>query len=134
MTKEAEAHSDEDKKRREEVEARNQLDSLVYNTDKMLKENRDKVPADDAAAVEAALADARKALEGGDTAAMVGAKDRLTAATHKLAEAMYKNASQQQAGGAAPPPPSGGGGNGEAKQGDVIDAEYVDADGDAKKG
>jgi hypothetical protein len=47
---------------------------------------------------------------------------------------MYKNASQQQAGGAAPPPPSGGGGNGEAKQGDVIDAEYVDADGDAKKG
>ncbi|MGN6592127.1 MAG: molecular chaperone DnaK [Terriglobales bacterium] len=134
MTKEAEAHSDEDKKRREEVEARNQLDSLVYNTDKMLKENRDKVPADDAAAVESALADARKALEGGDTAAMVGAKDRLTAATHKLAEAMYKNASQQQAGGAAPPPPSGGGGNGEAKQGDVIDAEYVDADGDAKKG
>jgi molecular chaperone DnaK len=134
MTKEAEAHSEEDKKRREEVEARNQLDSLVYNTDKMLKENRDKVPAEDAAAVEAALGDARKALEGGDTAAMVGAKDRLTAATHKLAEAMYKNASQQQAGGAPPPPPSGGGGNGEAKPGDVIDAEYVDADGDAKKG
>jgi len=134
MTKEAEAHSDEDKKRREEVEARNQLDSLVYNTDKMLKENRDKVPADDAAAVEAALTDARKALEGGDTAAMVGAKDSLTAATHKLAEALYKNANQQQAGGAAPPPPPPGGGNGEAKQGDVIDAEYVDADGDAKKG
>jgi molecular chaperone DnaK len=134
MTKEAEAHSDEDKKRREEVEARNQLDSLVYNTDKMLKENRDKVPADDAAAVETALTDARKALEGGDTAAMVGAKDSLTAATHKLAEALYKNANQQQAGGAAPPPPPPGGGNGEAKQGDVIDAEYVDADGDAKKG
>ncbi|MGH9488288.1 MAG: molecular chaperone DnaK [Terriglobales bacterium] len=134
MTKEAEAHSDEDKKRREEVEARNQLDSLVYNTDKMLSENREKVPAGDAAAVESALADARKALEGGDTAAMVGAKDALTAATHKLAEALYKNASQQAPPPGPPPPPPPGTGNGETKQGDVIDAEYVDADGDGKKG
>ncbi|MGH9475546.1 MAG: molecular chaperone DnaK [Terriglobales bacterium] len=136
MTKEAEAHSDDDKKRREEVEARNQLDSLVYNTDKMLKENRDKVPVGDVAAVEAALVDARKALDGGDAAAMVGAKDALTAATHKLAEAMYKNVSQQ-GGGPTPPPEAGepsSHSNGEAKPNDVIDAEYVDADGDGKKG
>ncbi len=133
MTKEAEAHADEDKRRREEVEARNQLDSLVYNTDKMLKENRDKVSADDATTLEGALADARKALEGTDTAAMVAAKDKLTAATHKLAEAMYKNASQQrEAASAPPPPPDAAPGNGEAKAGDVIDAEYVDADGDKK--
>ncbi|TAN22230.1 MAG: molecular chaperone DnaK [Acidobacteria bacterium] len=140
MTKEAEAHSDEDKQRREEVEARNQLDSLVYNTDKMLKENREKVPASDAQAVDAALADGRKALEGGDTAAMVAAKDALTAATHKLAEALYKNASAQPGGQAPPSEPEPGAGaapgtgNGEAKPGDVIDAEYVDADGDGKKG
>jgi len=132
MTKEAEAHSDEDKRRREEVEARNQLDSLVYNTDKMLKENREKVSADDATTLEAALADARKALEGSDTAAMVAAKDKLTSATHKLAEAMYKNASQQREAAAAPPPPEAAPGNGEAKPGDVIDAEYVDADGEKK--
>ncbi|MGH9468176.1 MAG: molecular chaperone DnaK [Terriglobales bacterium] len=140
MTREAEKNSEDDKKRRDEVEARNQLDSLVYNTDKMLKENRDKVPAADAAAVDAAMADARKALEGSDTAAMVGAKDALTAATHKLAEALYKNASQQQQAG--PPPASepaadsapGSQGNGQAKPGEVIDAEYVDADGDGKKG
>ncbi|MGH9479124.1 MAG: Hsp70 family protein, partial [Terriglobales bacterium] len=135
MTKEAESHSDEDKHHREEVEARNQLDSLVYNTDKLLKENRDKVSADDATAVESALADARKALEGSDAAAMVAAKDRLTSATHKLAEAMYKAASQAPSGGAQPgaqAPPSGEEANGKAKPNDVIDAEYVDADGEKK--
>ncbi|MGH9519986.1 MAG: Hsp70 family protein, partial [Terriglobales bacterium] len=130
MTKEAEAHADEDKRRREEVEARNQLDSLVYNTDKMLKENREKVSTGDAEAVEAGLAEARQALDGSDVNAMNTARDRLTAATHKLAEAMYKSASSQPGGGAAgagtpPPPPEG---NGQAKEGEVIDAEYVDAD------
>ena len=134
MTKEAEAHADEDKRRREEVEARNQLDSLVYNTDKMLKENREKVSSSDAEAVEAALGEARKALEGSDIGAMNSARDRLTSATHKLAEAMYKSASSQPGGGAgaesAPPPPPGG--NGQAKEGEVIDAEYVDADGEKR--
>ncbi len=135
MTKEADAHSEEDKRKREEVEARNQLDSMVYNTDKMLRENKEKVASDDAAAVEAALANARQALEGTDAAAMNTAKDQLTAAAHKLAEAMYKSASAQRE-GQAPPPGGGeagaGGGNGEAKPGDVIDAEYVDADGEKK--
>ncbi len=135
MTKEADAHSEEDKRKREEVEARNQLDSMVYNTDKMLRENKEKVASDDAAAVEAALANARQALEGTDAAAMNAAKDQLTAAAHKLAEAMYKSASAQRE-GQAPPAGGGeagaGGGNGEAKPGDVIDAEYVDADGEKK--
>jgi molecular chaperone DnaK len=135
MTKEAEAHSDEDKRKREEVEARNQLDSMVYNTDKMLRENREKVAADDASAVEAALANARTALEGTDAGAMNAAKDALTAAAHKLAEAMYKSASAQREGQAPASGEAGGGatgGNGEAKPGDVIDAEYVDADGEKK--
>ncbi|HEY7839688.1 MAG TPA: molecular chaperone DnaK [Terriglobales bacterium] len=133
MTKDAEAHADEDRRRREEVEARNQLDSLVYNTDKMLRENRDKVSSEDAEAVEAGLKEANEALKGSDTAAMNAARDKLTAATHKLAEAMYKNASQQASSSAPPPPPSTPeGGDGEAKPGDVIDAEYVDADGEKK--
>ncbi|HEY7855245.1 MAG TPA: molecular chaperone DnaK [Terriglobales bacterium] len=130
MTKEAEAHSDEDKRKREEVEARNQLDSLVYNTDKMLRENREKVSSSDAEAVEAGLAEARKALEGTDVAAMNAAKDQLTAATHKLAEAMYKNASAAGpapgAEGAGPSTDGAGPSNGQAKKDDVIDAEYVD--------
>ena len=132
MTKDAEAHADEDKRKREEIEARNQLDSMVYNADKQLKENREKVSAEDAKAIEDALADGRKALEGSDAAAMNAARDRLTTAFHKLAEAMYRQTSQTQAGGAAggpaagaTPPPSG---DGEAKTGEVIDAEYVDVD------
>ena len=132
MTREAESHADEDKRKREEIETRNSLDSLVYNTDKMLKENRDKVSEADAQAIDAALADARKALEGSDTAEMIRTRDALTSAAHKLAEAMYRQASQQAptgeaAGGAAPEagaePP---------KQGDVIDAEYVDVDQEKK--
>ena len=134
MTKDAESHAEEDRRRREEVEARNQLDSLVYNTEKMLKENRDKVSAADAEAVEAGLKQAQEALKGSDVTAMNAARDQLTAATHKLAEAMYKSASaQREAGGAAPPPPpETPGANGEAKPGEVIDAEYVDADGEKK--
>ncbi|MGH9482288.1 MAG: molecular chaperone DnaK [Terriglobales bacterium] len=127
MTKEAESHAEEDKRRRDEVEIRNQLDTLVYNTDKMLKENREKVSSADAEAVEAGLAESRKALEGNDTGAMTAARDQLTAATHKLAEAMYKSASQQREAASAP-----SSGDGQAKPGDVIDAEYVDADGEKK--
>ncbi|MGH9540585.1 MAG: molecular chaperone DnaK [Terriglobales bacterium] len=135
MTKDAESHAEEDKRKREEVEARNQLDSMVYNTDKLLKENREKISAEDAKAIEDALAESRKALEGSDAAAMNAARERLTAATHKLAEAMYRQASQAQpgaaaAGGTPPPPPEGG--NGESKPGDVIDAEYVDVDQEKK--
>ena len=136
MTKDAEAHADEDKRKREEIEARNQLDSMVYNADKQLKENREKVSAEDAKAIEDALADGRKALEGSDAAAMNAARDRLTTAFHKLAEAMYRQTRQTQAGGAAggpaagaTPPPTG---DGEGKTGEVIDAEYVDVDQEKK--
>ncbi|MGB8028603.1 MAG: molecular chaperone DnaK [Terracidiphilus sp.] len=133
MAKEAEAHASEDKEKREEIEARNALDGMVYNIEKMLKDAGEKVQAADKTEVEAALADAKKTLEGSpSTAEMRSANDKLTQASHKLAEAMYK-ASSSQAGPAASGPSDGGrtGGPtaGEAKkEGEVIDAEYVDVD------
>ena len=134
MAKDAEAHSEEDKKRREEIDARNQLDSLVYSVEKMLREHGDKISGSERGDVENALADAKKALEGGDKAAMERARENLTRTSHKLAEAMYRAA--QPAGGQPQPGPEAGagapprGGNGEAKRGEggVIDAEYVDVE------
>src|SRR6202012_5924197 len=91
MAKEAEAHASEDKAKREEIEARNQLDSMVYQVEKTLKEHGDKISGDEKSNVESAIADARKALEGTDAAAMKSAQEKLTAASHKLAEVMYKS-------------------------------------------
>src|SRR5271165_2561858 len=128
MAKEAESHSAEDKAKREEVEARNGLDSLVYNMEKMLKENSDKVSGAEKLDVETALADAKKTLEGQPSAAELNAaKEKLTAASHKLAEAMYK------ANAAAPASPADGataasGTTEEKKDEGVIDAEYVDVE------
>ncbi len=132
MTKDAELHSDEDRRRKEEVEVKNRADQLIYGTEKMLKENRDKVADSDAKAIENALEEAKKAVEGGDTSTITAAVDRLTQASHKLAEAMYKQAgaaasqAEPQA-GAAGAGGSDGGAQGEAKgEGEVIDAEVVD--------
>ena len=129
MAKDAEAHSAEDKQKREEIETRNSLDSLVYNIEKMLKESGDKVQAADKSEVEAALADAKKTLESSPSVSdMKAAQERLTQASHKLAEAMYKASSAQ---GAQQAPPSGDGSAPHAeqkKEGEVIDAEYVDVD------
>jgi molecular chaperone DnaK len=131
MAKEADAHSAEDKAKREEVEARNQLDSMLYNVEKMLREQGDKISGSERGDVENAIADAKKALEAGEKAGMDKARETLTQASHKLAEQMYKAAQ-------APPeaPPDGGeaagpgaGSNGQAKKEEgVIDAEYVDVD------
>jgi molecular chaperone DnaK len=122
MAKDAEAHAAEDKEAKEKIEARNQLDSMVYNVDKMLKDGGDKVDAADKSEVETALADARKLLEGEhDTAELNSAREKLTTASHKLAEALYKaNAAAPAAEGEAAPAE-------EAKKDEgVIDAEYVD--------
>ncbi|MEO6923255.1 MAG: molecular chaperone DnaK, partial [Bryocella sp.] len=90
MAKDAEAHAAEDKTKREEIEARNQLDGLVYNIEKMLQESGDKVAQDDRTEVESALAEAKKTLEGSPTPAELNAaREKLTATSHKLAEAMY---------------------------------------------
>jgi molecular chaperone DnaK len=131
MAKEAEAHSAEDKTRREEIESKNQLDTLVYNIEKMLREQGDKISGSERGDVENAIADAKKALESGDKRQMDQARDQLTQASHKLAEHMYKAAQPQSAGGAgananAGPPPRG---DGQARQDEnVVDAEYVDVD------
>jgi molecular chaperone DnaK len=137
MAKEAEAHAAEDKSKREEIEARNQLDSMVYNVEKMLREHGDKISGSDKDNVESAVAEAKKALEGSDASAMKSALERLTSASHKLAEAMYKAQAQTAppADGAGPQAAPGGSGNGAAGAGEqkkkdegVIDAEYVDVE------
>ena len=131
MARDAESHAAEDKEKREEIEARNSLDGLVYNIDKMLKESGEKVQAADKTEVEAALADARKALEGTNAADMRAAHEKLTSASHKLAEVLYK-ANAAAGPGAGPGAPSaqadGTPGSEQKKDEGVIDAEYVDVD------
>jgi len=132
MAKEADAHSAEDKTKREEIEAKNQLDSMVYQMEKMLRESGDKISGSDRGEVENAIADAKKALESGDKASMDRAREALTKASHKLAEQMYKAAGSQTQGGgpgAGSGPSGSAGGDGQAKKDEgVIDAEYVDVE------
>ena len=134
MAKEADAHAAEDKAKREEIEAKNQLDSMVYSVEKMLREHGDKISGSERGDVENAVADAKKALESNDKSQMDKARERLTQASHKLAEQMYKAAQPQGAPGAGPTPGAGAGaaagGDGQAKKKDegVIDAEYVDVE------
>jgi molecular chaperone DnaK len=129
MAKDAEAHAAEDKEQREAVEARNQLDSLVYNVEKMLKDAGDKVSGSDRGDVENALADAKKTLTGTPSATELNAtKDRLTGVSHKLAEAMYKaNAASASATGNGASADAGAPEEPKKDEG-VIDAEYVDVD------
>ncbi|MGC2697245.1 MAG: molecular chaperone DnaK [Candidatus Angelobacter sp.] len=133
MAKEAEAHASEDKTKREEIEARNQLDGMVYQVEKTLKENGDKISGDEKSQVETAVADAKKALEGTDAAAMNAAREKLTQASHKLAEVMYKAtqtppADASGAGPQAEGQPNGSGEQEKKKDEGVIDAEYVDVE------
>jgi len=135
MAKDAEAHAADDKAKREEIDARNQLDSMVYQIEKMLRESGDKISGSDRGEVENALADAKKALESNDKAQMDRAREALTKASHKLAEQMYKATQPGPGAGAGPTPGAGEGpqpgGDGEAgkKQDEgVIDAEYVDVE------
>jgi molecular chaperone DnaK len=130
MAKDADAHAAEDKTKREEVEARNQLDGMVYSIEKMLREHGDKISGSERGDVENALADAKKALEGTDAKAMNSAREELTEASHKLAEAMYKAQSAQTppAGGAAPGGEPAASGPEPKKDEGVIDAEYVDVE------
>ena len=126
MVKDAESHSDEDKKRRDAVDARNQADSMVYQTEKLLNENREKIPASDISAIEAALKKTKEAIESNDADRIKAAMNELTQASHKMAEAMYK---QQGAGGPQAGPtsePQGGAQTGGKRNDDVVDAEFED--------
>jgi molecular chaperone DnaK len=128
MAKDAESHAAEDKEKREEIEARNGLDGLVYNIEKMLKDSGEKVQAADKTEVESALAEAKKTLEGSPSAAELrAASDKLTQASHKLAEVLYKaNAAAGQ--GAPTAQADGTPGTEQKKDEGVIDAEYVDVE------
>ena len=140
MTKEGELHAEEDRRHKDDVEAKNRADSLVYSVEKMLKENREKISESDAKSIESALEDAKKTIQEGDIAKINSAVERLTSASHKLAEAMYKQAStaraEHEAPGSAPGASSSAGGappEGKGKgESEVIDAEVVDSD-DKKK-
>lgn len=120
MVKDAEAHAEEDKRKREEIEVRNQADSLVYNTEKVLNENKGKLSEADIKSVEDAIKDTKAAIETGIITQIREKMEALNKASHKLAEIIYQKASANTT---TPPPPPGGG----AKTGgqeDVVDAEF----------
>ncbi len=127
MVREAQSHSEEDRKRREEIEAKNRLDGLIYSTEKSFAENKSKLDPSEISNFESALADAKKALETGGTDNMNQAADRLQQASHKLAEAMYRGASQASSAGAGSGDSAGGSAS-SAKEDEVIDTEYVDTE------
>ena len=127
MVNEAEAHAEEDKQRREEIEVTNQADSLAYSIERQLAEHGDKVAAADKTAIEEAIKEVREALKANDVARVKQASEALTKASHKMAEALYRDA-QTKGAGASADSAAGGGGNGRTKtaEGEVVDAEFED--------
>ena len=125
MAKDAESHAADDRKLRDTIEAKNKADAMVYNVEKTLKEHRGKIGEAGAKEIESALEETKKAIGENDPARINTAVDRLTAASHKLAEAMYKSASTQPD-AQAPPPNGGGHGKNQGGKDNVVDAEFVD--------
>jgi molecular chaperone DnaK len=123
LVKEGQKYEEEDQERRDLIEARNNLDNLVYQIEKTLNEQGDKLPADEKSQLEAEVESAKQALDSDDLAAVKSAFDTLTTASHKLAEVMYQSQGAEEAPGAAP----SGDGDAEQNNDDVIDAEYEDA-------
>jgi len=131
MMKDAESHAEEDKRRKEEIEARNKADQAVYGAEKMLQDMAPKLGSADKAAVETAIEQLKSAISANDTAGMNRAMDQLTQAQHRAAEALYKNAGAQagsEGSSGSPGAEASGstGSEGSSAQGDVIDAEVVD--------
>ena len=129
MVRDAESHAEEDQKKKARIEAHNQLDALVYSTEKSLADHKDETDAETVGNIEAALEKAKKALEGDDTEAMKAATEELTQASHKLAEAMYAKAAKEQAeaqGTQADDGPEGPGASSTQAKGndDVVDADF----------
>ena len=139
MVTDAEAHAEEDKRRRELVDAKNQADQMVYNLEKLMRENKDKIPADEAKNVEAEIEKTKKAIESDDINQIKQAVESLSQASHKLTEMMYQQAAQQQQAqqGAQQEQASGGQAQEEAQaegsEEEVIDAEVVDEEKEDKK-
>jgi molecular chaperone DnaK len=125
MIRDAEAHAGEDKAKREAIEKHNTLDSMVYQAEKTLTDNADKIPAAEKQAAETAIAEAKQALEANQPAALDAAQQRLEQSLHKVAEALYKAQASGAPGGAQEAP------KGSGSDGDVVDAEYTEEKGDA---
>ncbi|MEA3464726.1 MAG: molecular chaperone DnaK [Thermodesulfobacteriota bacterium] len=132
MVKDAELHADEDKKKRELIEAKNQADNLVYSTEKTLKDNADKVDDETKTNIEAAIVELKKVMEGDDVEAINKAVEALAQASHKLAEVMYAEA-QAGAGDAGAAPGAEGATEEPAADDDVVDAEFEEVDDEKKK-
>src|SRR3979490_1384413 len=136
MKTEAEAHSEDDRRRMEEVEGPNRLDGILYQSEKMLRENREKIAEADVKKAEEAIEDAKKAINEGGVARLRSATENVERSLHKIAEELYKTSQAAGAAGQAGAAGAGAGGNSSAgsssaqekKPGDVIDAEYVDVD------
>jgi len=133
MMREAESHSDEDKKRREEIEIRNHADQSMYTAERMLKDTGEKIPISDKNAIESAMAELKKAIDGNDTPGMKRAMDALMQAQHKASEALYKQQAGAQDSSAGSTGSTGSSGSntepsGAKPEGDVIDAEVVEDD------
>jgi molecular chaperone DnaK len=133
MMREAEAHAEEDRKRREAVELRNDADNLVFRTEKLISENADKISDDVKAPVEEAVAEVKKALEGTDDDAVKAAVEKLNTTSAALGQAMYAAAQAQQqapaeAGAPSDNADSNGAGGSTSADDDVVDAEIVDDD------
>jgi molecular chaperone DnaK len=122
MVKDAEAHAEEDKKRKAQVEAKNHAEALVHSTEKTLAEHGSKVGDGERRAIENAIADLKEALKGSDADAITAKANTLAQASMKLGEAMYKQSAEQPAGGAET----------EGKKEDVVDAEFTEVDDDKK--
>ena len=125
MRKDAELHAAEDQKKRDGVETRNQAESLAYQTEKLLKENGDKVPADKKAPVESALSDLREALKGTDTDAIKSRQEALMKAMEPIAQQMYAQQGAQQGAGTPPPPQQDAPAGDKPKKDNVVDADFT---------
>ena len=126
MMREAESHADEDRKRKEEIETRNQADQSVYAAERLIKEAGDKISAADRQPVEASIESLKKAIEQNDVAGMKSGMESLNAAQHKIAEAMYRASQAAGPQGPASEPTGEGAASGGRPSGDVIDAEVVE--------
>ncbi|HYG90884.1 MAG TPA: Hsp70 family protein, partial [Azospirillum sp.] len=132
MVKDAEAHAEEDKKRRELVDARNQADGLIHTTERSIKEGEGKVPAAEKEAAERAIADLKAVLDGDDLNAIKAKTEALAQASMKIGEAMYKAGAGDAAGAAGAGAAGAGAGHGQAEPG-VVDADFEEVDDDKKK-
>ncbi len=132
LVKDAQSHTEDDKKRRKAAEAKNQADNLLYQTEKNLSEHGDKIAPEEKSKIEEAIANLKKAMEGQDPDAIESATQALTTASHKLAEEMYKKASATASAGAGAGDPAGQQNNGAKTDEKVVDAEFEEVDKDKK--